>query len=769
VDFIIPEILASLRECPNLVIEAEPGAGKTTRVPAALLAAFQGQVLVLEPRRIAARLAARRVAWERNEEVGETVGYQVRFERVVGLSTRLHYLTEGVLVRRLISDPNLNGVDVVVLDEFHERHLESDLALTLLKRLQRTRPGLRIVLMSATLDAAPVVHFLGNCRVLRAGGRLFDLSIEHLPYSPLSLEEQVRDAVELLVHEGEQGEILVFLPGAAEIHRAARLCEPVARQTKRIILPLHGSLSPADQDRAVGPAEQRKLILATNVAESSITIDGVTAVVDSGLARIASYSHWTGLPTLHVGRVSKASARQRAGRAGRTAAGRVLRLYSQMDYQQREDQETPEILRSDLAQLCLTLRAMGITDPGQLEWLDTPQEAAVKSAESLLDGLGATRQQARELIRFPLHPRLARMINASAENGAGYAGCVAAALLGSGTQRDVSDLLTAIDAPLDERTRHELRQLLRLARSSNQTLYDDDALLRSVLMGFPDRVALRKTGKQALLSNGLAAEFASEPPPYPLMVVLDVEDRKENPLPLIRLTARVEPEWLLDLFPHRMREETNLIWNRQAERVDSVNRLLYDELVLEESSGLAPEPKAAAALLAEKAIEAGIERFVDAEKLEDLLGRLEFAGIAAPEPSALFAEFCQGMRSFAELRSSGDRFLHWTEKRLDSAYRLREAAPQTLRLAGGRQVKIHYRQGKTPWIASRLQDFFGMNETPRIGPQRTPVVLHLLAPNRQAVQTTTDLAGFWQRLYPQVRREMMRRYPRHAWPTHHCS
>ena len=363
IDSLLPEIVASLARTPNLVIEAEPGAGKTTRVPAALLHAVSGDVLVLEPRRIAARLAAKRVAWELNEELGQTVGYQVRFERVAGPTTRLHFLTEGVLTRRLLSDPDLKGVDAIVLDEFHERHLESDLALALLRRLQQRRPALRIIVMSATLDTGPVARFLGECPVLQSSGRLFDLSVEYTEYSATPLHDQVKDALERVLREPDAGEVLVFLPGAAEIRRAAAACNGPARAFNRLVLPLYGDLSAAEQDRAVGPAAQPKVILSTNVAESSITIDGVRTVIDSGLARIASYSPWTGLPTLSVSRVSKASAQQRAGRAARTAPGRVIRLYSQMDYQGRADFETPEILRSDLTQMCLALRAMGIRDP----------------------------------------------------------------------------------------------------------------------------------------------------------------------------------------------------------------------------------------------------------------------------------------------------------------------------------------------------------------------------------------------------------------------
>jgi ATP-dependent helicase HrpB len=768
VDALVPDILASLETTPNLVIEAEPGAGKTTRVPAAMLGSVRGHVLVLEPRRIAARLAARRVAWERGEEIGQTVGYQVRFDRVASSNTRLHFLTEGVLTRRLFSDPDLKGVDAVVLDEFHERHLESDLALTLLKRLQGRRPALRIVIMSATLDAAHVAHFLGDCPVLRSVGRVFDLSVDHTPYSSAPLHEQVKDAVELLLAKEQTGEILVFLPGVAEIRRAARLCEPLARKFGRIVLPLYGDLSAAEQDRTIAPATQPKLVLATNVAESSITIDGVTTVIDSGLARIATHSEWTGLPTLKIGRISKASARQRAGRAARTAAGRAVRLYSQTDYETRAEYETPEIIRGDLAQLCLTLRAMGIEDSDQLEWLDTPPANAMKNAELLLDLLGATQEEARKLMRFPLHPRLSRMISAATERGAGEAACITAALLGSGGRHRQNDLLATIDEPVDDSTKKQLQQLLRLVGNAEPQNHDDNALLQSVLLGFPDRVAQRRAGSQVLLSNGLTAEIAGDPPTFPFMVALDAEDRSETPLPLIRLVARVEAEWLVDFFPEQVREETTVLWNRQAERVDRVSRLLYGKLILQESSGTAPDAEAVADLLAEKALEAGIERFVDAELLEDLMGRLEFAGIETPQLSNCMKEFCRGRCSFAELKGSGGSFLSWLEVQLGT-HRLGELAPRALRLKSGRQVKVHYQRNKGPWIASRLQDFFGMIETPRLGPHRTPVVLHLLAPNHQPVQTTTDLAGFWDRLYPQVRRDMMRRYPRHRWPEGHDS
>jgi ATP-dependent helicase HrpB len=761
-DLILPEILASLQHTPNLVIEAPPGAGKTTRVPPAVLSLVSGEVIVLEPRRIAARMSARRVAWELNQEVGETIGYQVRFEEKISPRTRLRFVTEGILTRRLLTDPTLKGIDAVILDEFHERHLDSDLALAVLKRLQITRPELRIVVMSATLDAAPIARYLGTCPVLRSEGRLFPLSIRHLPYSPEQLHIQVRKAVELLATERHSGNILTFLPGAAEIRRTARECEAIAARTGLLILPLHGDLSPAEQDRAVLPSAERKLILATNVAESSVTVEGVTAVIDSGLARSATYSPWTGLPTLHIGRVSKASATQRAGRAGRTGPGQVIRLYPEEDYLLRPEHDTPEIARSDLSQLLLSLRAMKLAHIADLDWLDTPPEAAVQSAESLLDRIGATGSMAQRLARFPLPPRLSRILIEALDRGVGEDGCRAAAILGLGARNEKNDLLAALDQPSDHRLRQHTDQLLRMARPPKQSHHDDDALLLSILTGFPDRVARRRAGNQVLLSTGLSAEVTGEPPPYEFMIAIDAEDRKENPLPLIRMTARVEPEWLLDLFPNRIEERSSVVWNRTSERVEKVSALLYDKLVIEESRGGASESEAAD-LLARKALEVGIDQFADKEDLDHFLARLSFAGFDPPGIPEALRELCSGLQSFADLREAAKNFIPFLTQNLNTRI-LDELAPLSIRLKNGRPAKIHYEQGRPPWISSRLQDFFGMKDTPRIGPGKTPLVIHLLAPNHRAVQTTTDLSGFWERLYPQVRRELMRRYPKHAWP-----
>jgi ATP-dependent helicase HrpB len=738
-----------LKQHQNLVIEAAPGAGKTTRVPPALLAF--GEAIVLEPRRIAARMAARRVAEELGEKAGERVGYQVRFEEVAGPRTRLRFVTEGVLTRRLISDPLLRGVSVVVLDEFHERHLETDLGLTLLRRLQQSgRPDLRIVIMSATLDAAPVSRFLGDCPCVSSEGRLFPLDIRHSHYSAAPLEDQVAAAVEASM--ASPGDVLVFLPGAGEIRKAERACADVARRHGLLITPLYGDLSPADQDLAVSRSDRRKLILSTNLAESSITIEGVRTVIDSGLARVASDSPWTGLPLLEVKRISKASAKQRAGRAGRTGPGQVIRLFTAEDFQRRPDHDAPEILRRELAQMCLQLESGGIHDPLQLEWLDPPPTEALQAASRLLDLLGARGTSSRSLAAMPLHPRLGRL----AIDG-GDRGCRVAALLSSGQRVQSSDLFRAMNEPWDGRTKAVYEQLRRFAGRRN---VDDAGLAQAVLAAFPDRVGRKRSGETILLSNGTSATMAH--PPAEFLVALDVDARNDRPAPVIRLACPIEPEWLMD----RVTEKNAIEWNKQPQRVEAVSSLLYDNLVIEETRGGRIDDEAAAQVLAAKVVEAGIDRFVDRPALDAFLARLEFShlGVAGDEGVLrALTSLCYGLRSFADVEKAAARLIPMLEQQTGVS-QLETNAPSRLKLAGGRSVKVNYETGKPPWVASRLQDFFGMSETPRLGRAKVPLVIHLLAPNQRPVQTTTDLAGFWERLYPQLRRELGRRYPRHSWP-----
>ena len=768
IDELIPRIADSLRAVPNLVIEAATGAGKTTRVPPALLP-LGGEVLVLEPRRIAARMAARRVAAEMGEQPGDTVGYQVRFEEFAGPRTRLRFLTEGVFTRRMLTDPKLRGVGTVILDEFHERHLETDLALALVTRLQRTsRRDLRIVVMSATLNALPISEFLGNCPVLRSEGRVFPLEIEYTPYSPAPLEQQVAGAFNRL-SPNHRGDVLTFLPGAAEIRRAAAACDATARNRGYLITPLYGDLSPAEQDRAVTPAAQPKLILSTNIAESSVTIEGVSAVIDSGLARVASDSPWTGIPALHVQRVSRASADQRAGRAGRTGPGRVIRLFTAEDYHRRPDHDAPEIVRRELSQLCLQLEAMGIHDPRELAWHDAPPDVQIAAAESLLDILRARGEDAARMARLPLHPRLARLVIAAQARDASAAACSVAALLSSGQATKSIELHAAVEEEWSPATKAIYAQLRRIVRASaSREAPAPDALALSVLEAFPDRVAKKGSGGQVLLSNGASATAAADLPPF--FVAIDIEECSDRPLPLLRLACEIQPDWLLDLFPDRVIARSEVEWNRQSQRVDAVNALVYDKLVIDETRGGMPDPEAAARMLADKAWESGIGRFVDPETLEEFLARVEFASqhssITRLDDAALrsaLTRLCEGLRSFTQLKDAATGFLAALEREVDGTL-LNNIAPARLHLSRGRQARVHYDRGKPPWIASRLQDFFGMRETPRVAGGKVPLVVQLLAPSQRPVQTTTDLAGFWERLYPQLRKELGRRYPKHKWP-----
>lgn len=857
IDNYLPELLAKLRDAGNLVITAEPGAGKTTRVPAALLDADftqDGEIWVLEPRRLAARLAARRVAAERGVTLGASVGYQVRFEEVAGPATRLRFVTEGVLTRRLLSDATLARVRVVVLDEFHERHLQTDLALAWLRQLQlTTRPDLRLVVMSATLDAAPVAQFLANAPIVSVPGRQFPVTVEHLTRSDEKpLAAQVAAAVRRLHAAHIKGDFLVFLPGANEIKRATEACAEWAQTHDWLVLPLHGELSPAEQDRAVQPAAQRKIILATNVAESSVTIEGVGAVIDSGLARMAGYAAWSGLPTLNVARISQAAATQRAGRAGRTRAGYCLRLYTQADFASRPAHETPELLRTDLTETLLALHAAGFREPHRLPWLAAPPENAMQAAETLLrqlealDDAGQLTATGRQMAQLPIAPRLARVVCEAAQRGQAAAGCAVAALLSerdlrarhwsdtfadrAATVHGVSDVLELYDLARlvaranftpdaarryglnphalhgAERTRQQLAKSVetrcvaslgtrrpaetqRIASLPPWPEPDETALLISVLAGFPDRVARRraqvatqKSGVELLLCGGGAARLdaASVVQKARFVVALDaVESRTPHSnLPIVRLASGIEPDWLLDLWPDAITAEESAQWDATQEKVVLASRLLYGQVVLEESLNAQARGPVVTAKLAEKATAQGWAAFADREEITNWLARVEFVARTFPENNfpALdehaaehaLQSLCAQRRSFAELRQAvrNGEFFAQLQQNLDAAQLrlLAQAAPERLTLPNGRATRVHYEIGQRPWIASRLQDFFGLQTTPRIAGGRVSVVVHLLAPNQRAVQITDDLSSFWTRHYPDLRRTLSRRYPKHAWP-----
>lgn len=831
IDPLLPEIVATLRDARSLVLEAPPGAGKTTRVPRALLQAGMArgkEIIVLQPRRLPTRLAAQRVSEELGERVGDTVGYQVRFEDVRGPKTRLSFVTEGVLGRRLLSDPELRDVGMVVLDEFHERHLAADVSLAMLRRLQEgARPDLKLVVMSATLDAEPIRAYLGGCPRLRSEGRRFDVTLEYLPTADdRHLDVQVLSAIKRVFAAGLDGDVLVFLPGANEIRRSRDACAEFAERHGVDVLPLHGDLSPAEQDRAVRRSSRRKIILSTNVAETSVTIDGVAVVIDSGLARVASHSPWSGLPTLKLSKVSRASATQRAGRAGRTRAGHCLRLYTQHDFDGRPEQDAPEIRRVDLAETVLSLRASGVLDLASFPFFEPPPAASLEAAETLLRRLGAVDAKGQvteighRLLRFPVHPRQARIIVEGERRGTGADAAVLAALMG---ERDIrrearanlsgpgrasavvsgpSDLLELLErfreaerADFASGRLHSLsleagavQAVDRVQKQLRRAVKDkgprpgspearEQALMLSALAGYPDRVAKRRRPRapELLLFGGGTASLSemSVVQDAELMVAVDAEERPGRGA-VVRLASAVEPEWLLDLYPDALEEVDALQWNADSRRVERITRLAYGNLVLEETRAPAPPSEETAKVLVEAALAAGPERFADPEALTQWRTRVALLAEAFPQANFptvdnaflrdSLASLCSGARSFADLE--GVSLLDALYARLtgEQARLLSAHAPDRITLPGGRGVKVHYEPGKPPWVESRLQDFFGMAQGPSVCAGRVPLVLHLLAPNMRAVQVTTDLSGFWERHYPAIRKELCRKYPRHSWP-----
>lgn len=766
------------------------------------------------------------MASELGERLGDRVGYQVRFEDVSGPKTRLRFLTEGILTRRLLSDPELRGVGVVVLDEFHERHLASDLALAMLRRLQLgRRPDLKLVVMSATLEAGPIAAYLGEAPRLRSEGRRFEVAVEHLSAPDTRyLDQQVLAGIKRLTAEGLDGDVLVFLPGAGEIRRAQEALAEFAQRHTIELHALHGELSPGEQDRAVTPSSRRKIILSTNVAETSVTIEGVAAVLDSGLARVASHSPWSGLSVLELAKTSKASAVQRAGRAGRTRAGKALRLYTQHDFETRPAQDAPEIRRVDLAETVLALRASGETDLAAFPFFERPQEAALTAAEELLRRLGAVGPDGkvtatgRAMMRFAVHPRQARVVVEAERRGVGREGAGIAALIGereirketrvqlgpnrgrpSGGLSADSDLVEML-ARLQQAeegspgklsslglepaaTQSALKAWRQLAREvkkgpprpGSEKAFDE-ALMISVLSGYPDRVARRRRPRapELVLSGGGTATLSEtsvlhEPE---LMVAVDAEERRGTVW--VRLASKVEADWLLDLFPERLGDSEEFLWNSEARRVDRVSRITYDQLALEETRAPAPPSPEAGRVLAQQALARGIGELPDAERISAWMIRLELVTRAFPEAGLPAADeplvrqvvegLCANLRSVEELREASIPDALMAQLTPSQSQLLIASTPERVTLPGGRQVRVQYEPAKPPWIESRLQDFFGMAQGPSVMKGRVPLVLHLLAPNQRAVQVTTDLAGFWDRHYPAIRKELMRKYPRHAWP-----
>jgi ATP-dependent helicase HrpB len=817
IDHVLPELVSAVRQHRSCVLVAPPGAGKTTRVPGALLDAgiVSGSIVVLQPRRLAARLAAARIASERNVPLGGEVGYQVRFDRKTSAATRIELVTEGVLTRRLLSDPELKGVGCVVIDEFHERHLDGDLALAMVERLRARRPELALIVMSATLDAEPVAAFLGDAPIVRSEGRTFPLTIEHADApDDRQLGKQVASAVRRACQQGLDGDVLVFLPGTAEIRRCADDLEDAARVFDLHVVPLHGDLTADEQDVAVRPSTRRKVILATNVAETSVTIEGVTCVIDSGLARIARHSPWSGIPSLEIEPVSRASCAQRAGRAGRTRPGRVIRLYTKHDHDTRRAFELPEIQRSELSGAALELHGAGLAGLDALRWFEPPPEAAARAAEELLARLGAIdagrriTSLGRGMLRFPVHPRVGRLLCEAEQRGVAREACVIGGLLGQRELRlerrgrgaeaklsSPSDLIDDLDVMLSgrkdgvdrgtayavDRAAKQLERIVDTRRRGPQSDDDVDRELQiCILTAYPDRVGKRRARNSADIvfaggGSGVLAPSSSVNEPE-LVVAVDVSEtggRGQSSRVQIRRASGIEAAWLLDLYLDRIAEVDELLWNADKQRVERVTQMTYDGLPIDESRLPAGNAHGAAALLAKQALAAGIEKLVDRDALAQWRARVALvartfpdSGIPEPNDAALadvIARACEGASSFAELRSMG--LLELLDASLgDKRTFVDRMAPTHLSLPRRKRAPITYELDQPPHLASRMQDFFGLSRAPSVCDGRVPLVLHLLAPNQRPVQVTSDLPGFWVRHYPDLRRQLMRRYPRHQWP-----
>ena len=806
-------IAAKLRDAGVLLLAAPPGTGKTTLVPGAVLdAGLEGDIVVLEPRRLAAREAARRVAYLRGGEVGGEVGYQVRHERRISARTRIRFVTEGILVRQLVDDPTLPGVGCVILDEFHERHVEGDLALAMLKEVRATvRPELLLVVMSATLDVGPLRSYLAPCAEHAVEAVVHPVETTWLGGGAFvgarDLAERVGDGVRAALEE-TTGDLLVFLPGVGEIGAAMDALASGAGRTCELI-PLHGQLEGDAQDRALARTTRRKIVLATNVAETSLTIDGVTAVVDSGFARVLRHDAGRGLDTLLVERISVASADQRRGRAGRTAPGRCYRLWSRAEEHAMSAFTAPEVRRIDLAGPALEVRAFAGRSAAEFDWLEAPDPTALLRAEQLLalvgavDATGRVTAVGKAMLALPLHPRLSRVMVAAAEAGCASAAAEVVALLaerelgrrraGDGlpelpaevlAQRDLFAELEAarfraslcrslgVDAEAARAIARTADQIGRRGRRDRGGDDHDTRLRRAVLAGFPDRVARRASGisTEAVMvgGRGLTLPASAQASDAELFVALRVLETKGSRAAVASFCP-VEFAWLAALG---LEEVENVALDPQG-RAQATRQTRYLDLVLSEVR-IEPDRQQLAELMAERVRADPWAHLGEAKSLRAFLARLRWLREAAPDlgvpdlddhaVAAAAAGLCAGLRSTRELRESD--VIGVLEASLPGGLRARlnELAPTRIRLPSGRTAVVQYDREQGPTVASRLQDFFGIADTPRIAQGRVPLCLQLLAPNQRPVQVTRDLKSFWTTIYPKVRLELRRRYPRHAWP-----
>jgi ATP-dependent helicase HrpB len=678
-------IVEHVRRAKSAVIVAPPGSGKTTRIPPALTSI--GRTILLQPRRVAARALARRIAAERGWTIGEEIGWQIRAERRFSPRTRLLVATEGILTARLQCDPLLSDFDVVVLDEFHERSIHADLALALVRQAARARSELAIVVMSATLDAGEVSRFLGGARMIEIDARRFPVDVSYRPGA------SVREIVQTT-----EGDVLCFLPGVREIERTANELAGV----DALVLALHGRLEVDAQERALAPATRRKVILATNVAETSLTVEGVTDVIDSGLHRVLRFDPETAVDHLVTERISVDSAEQRAGRAGRTRPGRAFRLWDERDI--LRPHREPEVRRVDLAAPVLDVIRWG-GDPKTFEWFERPPEERIDAAIELLRELDA-----RSLPPMPLHPRLARVLVAAHGADEAIEWC----------------------ARLADVTPAELVPIARRITGYRQHA-DPQTVRRALLAGYPDRVGMRreKGSPRLLLATGTGATLAREADVHNADFVVALEVTGD----LVRAAEPVERDWLTPT-----RREVVHEWN--GDRVRAVERVWYLKLLLREQQ-VPADPSEAARILAKQA-------HVDPV----LLRRARFAGVNV-DWDALLQQAALGKTRAADI--------HITLP-FDLRRKLDALAPPAFKLPSGREVKLDYREDGSVVASAKLQELFGLAETPRIGPHKTPITFALLAPSGRPVQITQDLRSFWNTTYAEVRKELRGRYPKHKWP-----
>jgi len=818
IEDVLPTLYRTLIKGRNALLTAAPGAGKTTRVPLALLDTpwLDGKaVLMLEPRRLAARAAAHRMAATLGESVGDTVGYRMRLDTKVGSKTRIEVVTEGVLGRLIRQDPALSAYAIVLFDEFHERSVQADTGLALCLESQRIfRPDLRLLVMSATLDCGPVGDFLGNAPVITCEGRMFPVEIRYLD-QPLSghLDMAVVQSIRRSLAQ-DQGSLLVFLPGMAEIRRVERKLLDLNLGSNILIAPLHGDLPQEAQDRAIAPTQSgiRKIVLATSIAETSLTIDGVRVVIDAGLLRVPRFDPRSGLTRLETIRVTQDSAEQRRGRAGRHESGVCVRLWTAAEHQSLALRRPPEMLAADLAPLLLELALWGTPNPAELSWLTPPPLGAVAQAKELLTGLGAFNAEGqitphgKQMAELPLHPRLAHMVLKAVPLQLGIA-CELAALL---SERDIlrgpsglrnADLRLRLDvlhgqhdhaagATVDRAACQRVRRTAdlwrwQLPQQANKRRADKQEDLHSVglllALAYPDRIAQRQSKNTAryLMANGRGALFVH---PDPLgsedyLVIADLEGGSQ--WARIDLAAPVALHELEALYADQIQVSDEVAWDETTQSVRATRQRRLGSLVLSEEGLSQPDPSIMTTVLLQGLYRAGLDKLAWTAELCQWRARVAFLrrveGPASQWPDvsdqalretleAWLGPYLLGATTLArvtqlDLTQPLHSLLSWEQSR-----QLDRLAPTHLTVPSGSSVRLEYETSELPILAVRLQEMFGCKDTPRLVDGKIPVMLHLLSPARRPVQITKDLSSFWKSAYLEVKKELRGRYPKHSWP-----